>query len=125
VGLDLFERAESEPLVESASPPVDMEDAKSERLSHPACLLHKPANDRRADAPSLPSRQELDLGEADGAVFLLDDKQPDVLILRLDDVPALGVETTSEILACSPSSQPQTRSTYSRMAASWRADRKS
>jgi hypothetical protein len=36
VGLDLLERAESEPLVESASAPVDMEDAKSERLSGPS-----------------------------------------------------------------------------------------
>jgi hypothetical protein len=54
VGLDLFVRTEAEPLIESTSTVVDMQDAKSERLSLGSRLLHQPANDRRADAASLP-----------------------------------------------------------------------
>jgi hypothetical protein len=95
VCFDLLERVESEPLVESASVPVDMEHAKSKRLTRRGSFVHQPANERRADSPSLRCRQQLDLGEADGPVFLVDDKQPDVLILLLDDVPALRGQAAS------------------------------
>src|SRR5919106_922024 len=96
VRLDRSESREAEPLVERLGARVAVKDAERDRLPRGRASLEQRADDRGAEAASLPLGQEIDAGEVDLIRALLDREQADVRRCDPDDLAVCGVEAFVE-----------------------------